>query len=664
MRMVRALDAAAARALGVTLGVIVDGVKRWGETVMTLVAACALLGCKRTNPPAPAATASASASSSAVQIDDDDDAGLAVPLAPSADASSPPSSEALATMRQKFHEAAGLETSDPAKAIALYERSWTSAPTIAAMLGEARAAQAKGDGALARRCLVRARKLAQSGEKPRVAVTVSANDQTPKILDVESDAAFVVFDAHGPLLVRQDLATGALVPIVDFPDGSTVHAASPHLAVATVAYAGPSVLALGVDDSTTARPLDELPVVRSATISRDESLVGVTTDTGAAVIDARTWKIIGQSAITSPVRAVGFTRSGKRLVVLGSDGVCVLSAPSWNACAIAPALHVASMRDIAAIGGELVAFASDDQHFRIFDTEVNKTIVTLTGHLASVGDLAFTPDGATLLSTSFSRTVAWDVATHARQQLDTDYYGFSPIFSADGKRMVEATTNAVLVRDASALSVWMPIVAGGSYPISSAPPVVTFAPSGNLWVGGNRLVAHLDLRAGTIRSYPVYGATTQLAVSPDEKTFGLVDQFGNMGSNIYAYDASGKRLSKNEGGNMTSSLHFEGDKLVLHSMMQGMSIDVATGKSTTVPLSDAGADERDVSPDKKLKAEVDASRVVRVNGVELDIGADAFVATKSGKSQVFGNRASARCNVGSRWLPLEACDALLGSVSF
>jgi hypothetical protein len=89
------------------------------------------------------------------------------------------------------------------------------------------------------------------------------------------------------------------------------------------------------------------------------------------------------------------------------------------------------------------------------------------------------------------------------------------------------------------------------------------------------------------------------------------------------------------------------------SIMRKVSIDVTSGKETDTDL-DGGLPPTPTPTSSR--ATVDARGVVIVDGAELDIGSDAYVVTKNGKSHVLGNRASVRCNVGSAWLPLEACD--------
>jgi WD40 repeat protein len=584
-----------------------------------------------------------------------------------------PSAAALAAMRATFQKAAQAEPTDPAKAAALYEKANAAVPSLAALLGEARAAKAKGDTALARRSLARALAFAEhAGGTPRVVVTpLVARDDTARVLDVENDFAILSMDADR-LIVRQDLASGALGVITALPDVSTIYAASPHLAVIKAPGSPLGLLALGVDDATTAEPLDAVRFVDGAAISPDETLLGFAADSGAVVIDARTKKTVGKVAFPDePRNVVGFTRSGKHLVVTRNGSICVLSAPSWNACDPSPALRGVGWPGLIALGGELVAFAPDDKTFRVFDTRIGRTIETLHGHFASVSSLALTPDGTTLVSSSFSRTVTWDLATHARGSLayeDQESHDFQPHFSPDGKRSVDAAWDGAIVRDVSALPVWQPMIASGWAPIAKTSPVATFAPSGHLWVGGNRYVANVDLHAGTIRAYPLFGRAMALAVSPDESRFAADDWYGNMGANLYLVEASGKRVWMTNGYTMIGGMRFDGSKLLVDAGQSVATYDLATANATYAPQASPWPYHPIVSPDKKLRVvpNDDGSLTVtdaRGRSSTLELGPDALVVTRAGKSQVGGNKASARCNVGDWWLPLEACAPVLGAVS-
>lgn len=187
--------------------------------------------------------------------------------------------------------------------------------------------------------------------------------------------------------------------------------------------------------------------------------------------------------------------------------------------------------------------------------------------------------------------------------------------------------------------------------------------------GGNHFVASLDLGTKKLRTYPIYGRVAVFSVTTDESRFAVVDAYGNMGSNLYAYDASGKRLLSTYGGTMVSGVRIDGDHVLVNTPGYVETVDIATG-SRTPGLLAAGPwpGSTATSPDKKLHVTANGDGTLAVTGFKgggasIEIGADAWAATQNGKTEVFGNRASARCNVGAAWLPLDACAALLGAVS-
>src|SRR5207247_9463472 len=63
--------------------------------------------------------------------------------------------------------------------------------------------------------------------------------------------------------------------------------------------------------------------------------------------------------------------------------------------------------------GQTLATTSWDNTVRLWDVTTGKELATLEGHVNATGGVAFSPDGRTLASTSLDGAVKlWNVATH------------------------------------------------------------------------------------------------------------------------------------------------------------------------------------------------------------------------------------------------------------
>ncbi|MEU0572445.1 caspase family protein [Nonomuraea sp. NPDC005983] len=99
--------------------------------------------------------------------------------------------------------------------------------------------------------------------------------------------------------------------------------------------------------------------------------------------------------------------------------------------------------------GRTLATTSDDETVRLWDVTSHRQLgAALTGHTSSVFGVAFSPDGRTLATTSKDKTVRlWDVTTH--RQLGTSLTGHTGTvlgvaFSSDGRTLATASADGTV----------------------------------------------------------------------------------------------------------------------------------------------------------------------------------------------------------------------------
>lgn len=149
--------------------------------------------------------------------------------------------------------------------------------------------------------------------------------------------------------------------------------------------------------------------------------------------------------------------------------------------------------------GSLLAVARFTRGVELHDAATGRPLRTLTGHVGPVGCLAFSPDGARLVSGDCRSTDAtlkiWDVATGKEVQTLRGHRGpvRSVAYSGDGKRIISGGED-YLVR------IWDPASGRELYNLKGCVmPVmaVTVSPDGSLVAAGG-----LDLKVTTWKAVP------------------------------------------------------------------------------------------------------------------------------------------------------------------
>jgi len=449
-----------------------------------------------------------------------------------------PTHDALARMRVAFHEARRLEATEPARAEKLYAEAWADAPSVAAMLGLARAARAAGDAALAERSFERALGFVERDElKATVAVTPGVVSDSVELrpLDVRSGAA--TFATAG-LFLRQDLKTGALRVLAAIPPDFRAAAATDRFALLAPTGAPtdpPRLLEIGVDDELTAASLDALAGADELALSADGAVAAARVGASASVMDLATGKLVAKTALAGgDATLVGIT-TDHDVVLREASLMCVLSPPSYGACRADPALHAAPSQYAAppVVVGRRVAFLDGYTTMRVYDVHDGRVVRDIPGRYYRVSSLELSPDGATLVSTSSTRgNYVWNLATGTHVVAGV-MGGFDPpVWADDSKSWVVSAGRASLVYALPART----LVAAGALPGERR---FAFGPHGALWVAGDSSVSRVDLARRTLRTFPIDGRAVDMVLSPDESLVAIRAEGATTGEVVEVYDATG-----------------------------------------------------------------------------------------------------------------------------
>jgi WD40 repeat protein len=179
--------------------------------------------------------------------------------------------------------------------------------------------------------------------------------------------------------------------------------------------------------------------------------------------------------------------------------------------------------------GRTLASASYDRTIKLWDVADGRVRTTLTGHTGDVRCLAFSPDGRTIISGSKDRSVkAWNVATgtaiatYSGNENWVSYVAYAP----DGKKFAMPRNGTVCLHESST---GKPILS-----ITDAAPLrsFTFAPDG-LTLAASREkggVGIWDTKSGSSR-INLIGHTDEVwatAYTPDGKTLATAGKDGTV----------------------------------------------------------------------------------------------------------------------------------------
>ena len=299
-----------------------------------------------------------------------------------------------------------------------------------------------------------------------------------------------------------------------------------------------ALVALGVTAALVASTLTVI-AVRQRSSARREARTATARELASAA--QANLEIDPERSILLALQAVQATRE---------DGTVLTDATQALHDAIAADREIFTLRDpstanvawspdgrLLATGG--TAGGKEAVDVLLWDAATGQKLLTLTGHMADISYLAFSPDSKRLVTTAGSgdqRTIVWSTATGEQELviLGGDGLMNGARFSPDGRRVVtvESAQDAqgnphatIRVLDATAGSEIVRTVLDENL---FAPPL--FSPDGNQIAVGGDSVEILDATTGHTMTHIDPGAgTSDLAFSPDGSRLATAnDQFANV----------------------------------------------------------------------------------------------------------------------------------------
>jgi WD40 repeat protein/DNA-binding SARP family transcriptional activator len=308
-----------------------------------------------------------------------------------------------------------------------------------------------------------------------LAAALSPDERTLAVGNIPGRVSLFDTRTRRRVAMLEPTPNGAAIHELAFsPDGSRL-AVAHAIAPGDPYTASPTGIAVTVLDTRSHQTVTRLTLppgrpITGLRFSPDARIIGVMAITGYpdgastfTRFDARTGRrILGPLRVNrrgySPLM---ITSDGRRMVVVGYDGVTVRDAATLevlerfpgvgvSAALTASPLHFQTVSAPYALSGDdrTVAIGDVDGSLRLLDLETGNVRTASGRHAAAVSDARFTPDGRSVITTGNDGDVTvWDVRRGAALEPLSGHAGFvfSPMISRDGTTLYTASLDGTVL---------------------------------------------------------------------------------------------------------------------------------------------------------------------------------------------------------------------------